>query len=86
MNIVLQVKSTPWGKFLQISWGKLLHCILSYMGYEIGLKCCKKKMISLFIKFYPEIHYIYPLLRDKKVQMVSFITAVEINVHNFINI
>ena len=37
----------------------------------------------IFIKFYSEINHIYAFFHDTEVQMVSFITAVEINVHNF---
>ena len=47
-------------------------------GYIIGLKC---NQITLFIKFYLKIHHIYAVLHYKEVQMVYFITAVEINVH-----
>ena len=54
--------------------------LLSYMGYKIGLKCNR---ITLFIKFYSDIHHIYAFLHDKEVESVSFITTVEINVHNF---
>ena len=50
------------------------------MGYKIGVKCNR---ITLFIKVYPETHHIYAYLHNKEVQMVSFITAVEINVHHF---
>ena len=50
------------------------------MGYKIGLKCNR---ITLFIKFYSEIHHIYAFLHEKEVQMVSSMTAVEINARNY---
>ena len=45
---VFLVNIPPWGKLLQFSWGKLLHCNC-HMGYKIGMKC---NQITLFIKFY----------------------------------
>ena len=80
MTCISSKKIPPWGKLLQFSWGNLLHCNCHTWGIKIGLKCNR---ITLFIKFYAEIHHFYAFLHDKEVQMVSFITAVEINVQNF---
>ena len=66
---VFLVIVTPWGKLLQFSWGKLL---LWMPGIMIGLKC---NQITLFIRFYSEIHHIYAFLHDKQVKSVAFITA-----------
>ena len=50
------------------------------MGYKFVLKC---NQITLVIKLCPENTPYLWILYDKEVQMISFITAVEFNLHNF---
>ena len=71
---------TIGGKLLQCSGANCyIQLKLEFMGYKIGLKY---NQITLLFMFYSEIHHIYAFLNHNKARMVSFMTAVEINVDN----
>ena len=66
---IFLVKIPPWGKLLQFSWAKLLHCNSNtwvIMGYKTDLKCNR---ITLFIKLCSEIHHIYAFYTTKKFKL-----------------
>ena len=74
-------KIPPWGKLLQFSWGKLLHCICHTWGIGLTWNATELPFSSSFTQKYMytiSIHF----HMTKKFKMLSFITTIEINVHN----
>ena len=79
---VFLVKIPPWGKLLQFSWGKLLHGNCHTWDMKLASKQPDYSFHQVLLIIL-QIHHIYAFLHDNEVQTISFITAVEINVHNF---